>query len=97
MKLKKLVDLSQVIGVILVIISLIFLGVEINQNTLATKASIRQSVAANDIAFLITSPDPEVIAEANAKIAEGSRIDIKEREQLIWQQYINLITSLTSR
>ena len=67
MNLKNLVDLAQIIGVILVIVSLVFIGIEINQNTVATKASIRQSVAANDMTWLITSLDPEVIAEANAK------------------------------
>jgi len=91
MKLSKIVDISQIIGVIAVVLSLIFIGIQIKQNTNATKAAVRQSVATNDIAYLSTSLNSEIIANANAKIADGEDLTTTEREQLIWQQYVNFM------
>ena len=91
MKLSKIVDISQIIGVIAVIFSLFFIGIEIRQNTIATKAAVRQSVATNDIAYLNTSLNSEIIASAIGKLADGLEINTVEREQLIWQQYVNFM------
>ncbi len=91
MRLQKLVDISQVLGMIAVVMSLIFIGVEINQNTKATRASIRQSIATNDITYLTSMMNSAVIAEANGKILDSIPLTSSETEQLIWQQYINFL------
>ena len=91
MKLSKIVDISQIIGVIAVVLSLIFIGVQIRQNTNATKAAVRQSVATNDISFLNTSLNSDIIARAKGKIVDGLEINSIEREQLIWQQFVNFM------
>lgn len=91
MKLSRIVDISQIIGVIAVILSLIFIGIQIKQNTNATRAAVRQSVASNDIAYLNTSLNSEILANANAKLADGEELTTAEREQLIWQQFVNFM------
>ena len=91
MNLSNIVDISQIIGVIAVVLSLIFIGIQIKQNTNATKAAVRQSVASNDITYLNTSLNSDIIANANAKIADGKDITTAEREQLIWQQFVNFM------
>ena len=82
MKISKLVDISQIIGVITIILSLIFIGIQIKQNTNATRAAVRQSVATNDIAFLNTSLNSDIIANANGKIADGIQINSTEENNL---------------
>jgi hypothetical protein len=96
MKLKKLVDLSQVIGSIAIVGTLIFIGIQINQNTNATKASIRQSIATNDITYLSTFLNSEIIAEASAKHINNVELTAKEFEQMVWQQYVNFIVFETA-
>ena len=42
-------EISQVISAFAFVISLIYLGVQVNQNTKATQAAMRQSIADNDV------------------------------------------------
>lgn len=91
MKLSKLADLSQIIGAVAVIGTLIFIGVQINQNTKATKASIRQSIATNDITFLSRFLNSAIIAEARAKQLNHITLSITESEQLVQLQYVNFM------
>ena len=91
MNLSKIVDIAQIIGVVAVVLSLIFIGIQIQQNTSATRAAVRQAVATNDIAYLNTTLNSEIIANANAKIADGKELNTVEREQLVWQQFVNFM------
>ena len=96
MKLAKLAELSEIIGGAAVIASLIFIGLQINQNTKATRASIRQSIASNDIIYLSTFLNSEIIAEARAKQINNIELTTTESEQLIWQQYVNFMVFETT-
>ena len=82
-------ELAQIISAMAVVISLIYVGLQIRQNTLTTQAAMRQSVADNDITFLMSFIDNSIIAEATSKIASGDSLTIKEKEQLIAQQQVN--------
>jgi len=91
MKLKKLSELSQIVSSIAIIGSLIFIGIEVNQNTKATRASIRQSLATNDITYLSTFLNSVIIAEANAKQLNNIELTTTEFEQMVSQQYVNFM------
>lgn len=82
-------ELAQIISAIAVVISLIYVGVQIRQNTLTTQAAMRQSVADNDITYLMSYLDSAVIAEAIAKLSVSDTLTTKEKEQLKAQQQVN--------
>ena len=80
---------AQIISAISVIFSLIYIGVQVRQNTLATQAAMRQSIADNDITYLLSKLDNATIAEAISKLKSNDSLSIKETEQLIAQQQVN--------
>lgn len=82
-------ELAQIISAVAVVISLIYVGIQIRQNTLATKAAMRQSISDNDVTYLLSFLDNSIVAEANAKLTAGDTLSIKEKEQLIAQQHVN--------
>ncbi len=96
MNFSKIVDISQVIGVVAIIASLVFIGIEINHNTKTTRASIRQSIATNDITYLSTYLNSGIIAEALAKQIDSLELNTKEFEQMVMQQYVNFIVFETA-
>jgi len=91
MKLNKISELSQIFSSIAVIGTLIFIGIQIGQNTKATRASIRQSLASNDITYLMSGLNSEIIAEAIDNRQNGIDLSTKEIDQMIQQQYVNFM------
>ena len=51
LKLTQFSELAQFISAFALVVSLIYVGVLIKQNTKATQASMRQSIANNDITY----------------------------------------------
>lgn len=82
-------SLAEIISALAVVASLIFVGIQIRQNTRATQASMRQSIADNDIDYLITFLDNSILAHANAKSIAGDSLSPVEWEQLVAQQHVN--------
>ena len=82
-------ELAQVISAIAVVISLFYVGVQVRQNTKATQALMRQSIADNDINYLMTYLNPDIIAEAEFKLKNNIELTPIEFDQLVRQQQVN--------
>jgi len=74
-----------------VIISLIFVGLEIRNNTEATEAATRESVLQVGMAFLSLRVDPSVLAKAHTKLRSGEDLSPDEEYQLEHEAQINFI------
>ncbi len=74
-----------------VIISLIFVGLEIRNNTEATEAATRESMLQVGIEFLSLRVDSTVLARAHTKLRNGEELSPDEEYQLEHEQYINFI------
>ena len=74
-----------------VIISLIFVGLEIRNNTDATEAATRESMLQVGIEFLSLRVDSTVLARAHTNLRNGEELSPDEEYQLEHEQYINFI------
>ena len=72
-----------------ILISLVFLGIETQQSNLLARATVRQTINDNDIEYLETFLDANVIPVANHKLKNGEELTNYEAQQIIWQQHIN--------
>ena len=71
------------------VISLVFVAIQTNQSNHLAKATVRQTINDNDIDFLKSYLDPEVVPKANHKLIMGHELSEYEKQQIIWQQHIN--------
>jgi len=74
-----------------VIISLIFIGLEIQNNTEATESATRESVLQVGMEFLSLRVDPSVLAKAHTKLRSGEDLSPDEEYQLEHEAHINFI------
>ena len=74
-----------------VIISLIFVGLQLQSNTEATEAATREAVNDKDIQFLSLRMDSSVLARAHAKLESGGELSPLEESQLMHQEYVNFV------
>ena len=74
-----------------VIISLIFVGLQLQSNTHATEAATREAINQKDMEFLSLRIDSSVLARAHAKFENGEELSRLEASQLVHQEYINFI------
>ena len=72
-----------------VIVSLIFVGLELRSGTEATESATREAINRKDLAFLSLQIDSSVLAEANTKRRNGEELSPLEKDQLVREQYIN--------
>ena len=72
-----------------VIISLIFVGMELRSSTEATQAATREAINQKDLAFLSLQIDSSVLAIANTKRRTGEELSPLEEDQLLREQYVN--------
>ena len=72
-----------------VIVSLIFVGLELRSGTEATESATREAINRKDLAFLSLQIDSSVLARANTKRRNGEELSPLEEDQLIREQYIN--------
>lgn len=89
MKLSTLSELSQIISALAVVVSLVYVGAQVNQNTKATQAAMRQSIADNDITYLMTSLDNSIVATALYKQYSNKELSELEMSQLTNRQHVN--------
>ena len=75
-----------------VIISLIFVGLQLQTNTEATEAATREAINQKDMAYLSLRLDSSVLARANAKLDNGEPLSPLEESQLVHQEYVNFIS-----
>ncbi len=82
---------AEIGAAICVIISLIFVGLEIRNNTEATEAATRESVLQVGMEFLSLRVDPSVLAKAHTKLRSGEDLSPDEEYQLEHEAQINFI------
>ena len=75
-----------------VIISLIFVGLQLQSNTEATEAATREAINQKDLEFLSLRIDSSVLARAHAKWENGEELSSLEESQLVHQEYVNFIS-----
>lgn len=81
--------IAEIVGGAAVIVSLFYLAYQLNQNTRITEASMRSTLAAQDIEFLSLRIDSSVVAIATTKKRNGEQLSAHEDEQLISLQSVN--------
>jgi hypothetical protein len=72
-----------------VVAGLIFLAVELNQNTKATIAAASETVTNQSLDYFALGMDNQVIARARHKNNVGEELSAFEKDQLRWHQYYN--------
>ena len=75
-----------------VVISLIYVGLELQGNTEATQAGTREAINQKDMQFLSLRLDSSVLARAHAKRIEGEELSLLEESQLIQEDYVNFVS-----
>jgi hypothetical protein len=66
-----------------VIISLIFVGLQLQSNTEATEAATREAINQKDMEYLSLRLDSSVLATANAKLDNGEALSPLEESQFV--------------
>ena len=79
----------EIISVLAIVISLIFLGLEVNQSNTLAKASIRQSLNETDMDVYEMRMDKEAIIRAHFKIDNNLPLDEYEEYMIIQFQTFN--------
>ncbi len=74
-----------------VIISLIFVGLQLQSNTDATEAATREAINQKDLEYLSLRLDSSVLARAHAKQENGEEMSSLEESQLVHQEYVNFV------
>ena len=82
----KVAEIGAAIGVI---ITLIFVGLELQNNAKATEAATRQAALQVGLEYLSLRVDSSVLARAHAKKNNGEKLSPDEKYQLVHEQYIN--------
>ncbi len=75
-----------------VIISLIFVGLQLQSNTDATEAATREAINQKDLEYLSLRLDSSVLARAHAKRENGEELSSLEESQLVHQEYVNFVS-----
>ena len=79
----------EIISVIAIILSLVFLGLEVNQSNILAKASIRQSLNETDMDVYEMRMDKEAIIRAHYKMDNNLPLDEYEQYMIIQFQTFN--------
>ncbi|HSG97001.1 MAG TPA: hypothetical protein VLA11_03335 [Woeseiaceae bacterium] len=85
-------NVAEIGAAIGVIISLIFVGLQLQSNTEATEAATREAINQKDLAYLSLRLDSSVLAKANAKLDNGETLSPLEDSQLVHQEYVNFVS-----
>ena len=81
--------IAEIVAAIAVVVSLAYVAYELRENTRALVATSRQSLSAQDIAFISTALDSSVLARALAKSQAGEELSDLETSQLVERQNLN--------
>ena len=79
----------EIISVVAIILSLVFLGLEVNQSNILAKASIRQSLNETDMDVYKMRMDKEAITRAHYKMDNNLPLDEYEQYMIIQFQTFN--------
>jgi len=84
-------NIAEILAAIGVIVSLLFVGLELRNNTEATESATREAVNQKDLNFLALRLDSSVLAIAHEKFESGEEISSLEESQLVHQEYVNFV------
>ena len=82
-------SIAEIMGAVAVVLSLIYVGYGLRENTRAIEAQTRQAFSAQDMTFFETALDQSVIAMAEAKRQEGAALSGLEQSQLETREHMN--------
>ena len=82
-------SIAEITSAIAVVVSLIYVGYELRENTRAIEAQTRQAFASQDLAFFESGLDQIVVARAMAKYQSGQELSVLEQSQLETRQNLN--------
>jgi len=85
-------SVAEIAAAVGVILSLIFVGLELRNNTDATEAATRAAINQNDVSFLSLSIDSSVLAVAMVKAEQGEELSALEESQLVRQEFVNFVS-----
>ena len=71
------------------IASMIFVGLEIRQNTVAARAATRQAISDVDLEYLSATLDPQTLLAAELKLESGLDLSPDEHFILVERQHVN--------
>ena len=77
-------SMSELVGALAVVITLVYLGTQIRASTKASKAVVREGVANSLQNTMLARLDSEVLARAGVKQTSGEALDGLEKNQLFW-------------
>lgn len=75
-----------------VVVSLLFVGLELRRNTEVTQAAMREAINQKDMQFLSLRLDSSLLARAHAKRLNGEELSFLEETQLIQEDYVNFVS-----
>ena len=75
-------DIIEIVGVVAIVASLIFLALEVRQSNLVSRIAARDSATQGHLDFLGTMIDPSVLAVAYAKVLANDELTPLESSQL---------------
>ena len=82
-------SIAEIAGGVAVVLSLIYVGYGLRENTRAIEAQTRQAFAAGDLTFFETALDQTVVAAALAKEEAGEELSLIEQSQLKTREHLN--------
>lgn len=82
-------SIAEIAGAVAIVVSLIYVGFELRENTRAVEAQTRQAFAAQDLAFFESALDRTVVARAIAKLQSGKKLSELEQSQLETREHLN--------
>jgi hypothetical protein len=81
--------IAEIASAVAVIISLVYVGYGVRENTRALEASSREALGAQDLTYLATALDTSVVARAIDKIERRETLSALEHSQLRERQHLN--------
>ena len=89
MNTSKLANISEIVSSIAIVLTLIYLTIELNQNTRVTIAAASQETTKQSLDFFSLGIDNEILARALHKQSTGEELGGLEQHQIWRQQYFN--------
>jgi hypothetical protein len=81
---QKLKDAIEIVGVVAIVASLVFVALEVRQNTDAVKSSVIQAISDQSINALEIAIDNESLRQAQSAVASGTANDDQERQARLY-------------
>ena len=66
--------LVEILSALAILVSLVFLAIEVNQSNMLARATVRQTINDNDVEYLETFLDSNTVPIANYKRKNGEKL-----------------------